>query len=187
MWAFLWTPAELIQLDLQPLLAQERRALARMDDRNARSVAPLFSLARRSAARIDLLELAIGWVRGTPAHDAAAAQALVARLRDRAAVIGRGGPGYILLRVAEAADYRLRPHRIKGTKGSHRVDWRVRARAAAVCRTGSLVEAPPASPGGGPGAARSSSGAAGVEDGASESSPLPGSNAVPPDHQGGSQ
>jgi len=107
--AILWTPEELIAMDLAPLRDRYQRDLNRLDDRNASSAAPLLLLARRWGAAVALLDLHIGWVRELQPHDGEAARALVARVQAQGPA---GAPPYLPEMVAQYAAYRLYPHRL---------------------------------------------------------------------------
>jgi hypothetical protein len=145
--AILWTPDDLVRLDLEPLLARERRRLAGQDARLARSRAPLVSQARRTAALVAELELLVAEARLLPAHDAAAAKAWIESLERRAMRAGRRWPGWLAARVAEHAAWRLLPHVVTGRAGPAG-DPEVRARVAVLRARGMLrlLPGPPEPP-----------------------------------------
>ena len=137
--AYLWTPEELVQLDLLPMREREVDGLARLDLRNQNAVAPLISLAKRNATKIELIDLGIRWARELPAEDEAAAAGLVARLQTFASRGRQAHPTFVLERIAECVWYRLRLHVIKGTSNGAPVPGPIRTRAAALRSAGRLV------------------------------------------------
>jgi hypothetical protein len=136
--AILWTPEELIAMDLAPLRARYQRDLNRLDDRNASSAAPLLLLARRWGAAVALLDMHIGWVRGLQPHDGEAARALVARVQTHGPA---GAPPYLPDMVAQYVAYRLCSHRLPDPPllRKRRPESAVLRRALELHRAGALI------------------------------------------------
>jgi hypothetical protein len=141
--AYLWTPVELIHLDLEPLLRREERRLAEQDARLLRHVvAPIPAMARRTVELIRHLERAIDEARGLPVHDAGAALALIGRWEERARLMRPDWPWWVYRRAAEHACFRLLPKRIDPLERSSRMPSAIRARVEQLRRAGRLVPMP---------------------------------------------
>jgi hypothetical protein len=138
-WAYLWTPEELIQLDLRPLLEAEDRARAALEKRNRDSAAPFLKRVQRRIGAASVIAQTIEWVREIPPHDHQAAEQLELRLYKEAASAGHQFPGFIYRSLAESVHYRLRPHRIVSSGQDRPVEQRIRRRAAELRAAGQLV------------------------------------------------
>jgi hypothetical protein len=145
--AYLWTPAELIRLDLEPLLRREERRLADQDARLLRHVvAPIPAMARRTVELVRHLEHVIDAARELPAHDAGAALALIERWEEQAARMRPAWPWWVYRRAAEHARYRLLPKRIdpleRRSSMPSSMPSAISARVEQLRRSGRLVPLP---------------------------------------------
>jgi hypothetical protein len=140
-YAYLWTPAEYINLDLNIRLSREERRLAAEAKRLIKTVAPIPSLSRRTAELIECLTDLITQVRALPAYNGHAAELLFASLEERARSLRPRFPWWVHAWVADVGRYRLLPHPIDPEPGRPILADHAR-RITELRRTGRLVLAP---------------------------------------------
>lgn len=124
MLCFLWTPEDLIALDLEPMLARAREAAAALETAPDAAATPRQRLSAREIVRV--LGVAIEMARETTPYSETAARELARRLRQRASLLPREAGGFVLCRAADAAELRLMPHLMDGELGSPVVPTEVR-------------------------------------------------------------
>lgn len=139
--AYLWTPTDLVCLDLEPRLHTAARRLASLDARLTTSAARLGNTTRRARILVDLLTTLIGEARGLPAQDARAAKTWIEQLERRATRLRGRWPGWVYTRCAEHAAYRLLPHPIVPRPGQP-IPSAIRERVELLRARGHLVLAP---------------------------------------------
>jgi hypothetical protein len=137
--AYLWTPLDLVRLDLEPLLGRERRRLRWHDETLTRWRCPLpAAVGSRTRALVQHLEALIEEARRLPSHDARAAKVWIASLERRAARLRGRWPAWLFCRVADSAAHRLLPQRVLPLPGQ-RLPGAVGARADQLRRADALV------------------------------------------------
>jgi hypothetical protein len=136
-YAYLWTPSDMIQLDLAPRLRNERQRLRWQTDHTVRSSVPIGSMAKRTLRLVEIMEMIVAEVRELQPYDAAQAKRYIALLELRAGRLCRRWPAWAYCAVAEHAAYRLLPLRVRSLPGSP-VSASVRLRAEELQRTGRL-------------------------------------------------
>jgi hypothetical protein len=143
MFAYLWTPADLVQLDLAPMLLTEERRLARQDDRLCEGRAwGIPSQARRTSELVQRLRLIVQAASVLPAYDAASATRWIGELAQEADGLRRRWPAWVYLRVAEHAAHRLLPYPIRPGVDAP-LPSGIAQRLAALRRRGELVVVAP--------------------------------------------
>jgi hypothetical protein len=138
--AFLWTPQDLIELDLHPWLTRERQRGHGQLGRRVWSAA--FRLPRRAVQVVELLEALIGEASELPPYDGSAARAWIATLEARSAKLRGRWPAWVYCRTAEYAAHRLLPQRV-AARVERPLPCSIAARVAHLESSGRLVLAPP--------------------------------------------
>jgi hypothetical protein len=137
--AYLWTPAELIRLDFVSMLVVGGRRRPRRSLASTRPSAILLpALARQQGRVVDIIEGIIAKARGVEPHNTADARAFIVWLEDRAAKLRGRWPGWVYCRAATCVAHRLLPHRVEPSPGQP-LPWAIRARAAQLRGSAGLV------------------------------------------------